>query len=358
MNLRKKLFKGSGEKMNSSNSKSEISIPTAGRNPQSVSGMRTTTRTVARVPGIGYNRSFDQGNMMVGTDYRQDSRGFTLIELLVVISIIALLISILLPALGQARKVSNQLKCLTQMRQIGSLGMQMHAQDHDDYMQIAGQIYASGGATPAGLADSSMRRYSYFNDGSYGVRPMNIAGATARYLDQSIRTDSRANMVDDLSKGPAGKMFLCPSDSDPLYGFTTKASGWTGPTTATSYGYNEAVLGWRDSNGSSHDYDHLRGLTRSIKTPSRVFLLCDAQSRNYYNGGWLTFYAHKAGSTMEDAYFNNNNAGDFSMFVPSRHSRRINFVFADGHGKMLKLPNQNAGYTGDTALNEVIMIEK
>ena len=58
---------------------------------------------------------------------------FTLIELLVVISIVALLISILLPALGKARQAAWTNKCMSGMKQIG-LGFAMYMADNKDYL--------------------------------------------------------------------------------------------------------------------------------------------------------------------------------------------------------------------------------
>ena len=67
---------------------------------------------------------------------QQAKRGFTLVELLVVIGVIAILISILLPALQKARESASAIKCAANLRGIGQ-GLAAYESENNDFLPIA-----------------------------------------------------------------------------------------------------------------------------------------------------------------------------------------------------------------------------
>ena len=73
---------------------------------------------------------------------RNRKQGFTLIELLVVVSIISLLVSILLPALGRAREQARSVECLANLRRI-AISVILYTHENNDYMMYT----LVGGAT-------------------------------------------------------------------------------------------------------------------------------------------------------------------------------------------------------------------
>ena len=263
---------------------------------------------------------------------RGTGQAFSLVELLVVIGIIAILLSLLMPAMTSARVRSRELACQNTLRNIG-MAAQLHAHDHDGYMPAAGFHWdlPGGVLNPKGLGDDSARRYTYFMDD--GIRrPVPVTAALAIQLGQNVRLDSRGNLEADLQEYAVRRHFKCPSQEREQAAITQRGGNWDAPREWSSYIFNEAFLGKREA--KAHP-DPPMGKVTKVARPSEVMLAMDGRPRDplrhYYflvpdNGPeWTLLDFQRAAMDPNDTILGKEGM-DFL-----RHRWRMNVLFIDGH---------------------------
>jgi competence protein ComGC len=148
---------------------------------------------------------------------------FTLVDLLVVIGIIAILVSILLPALGKARNQANSVKCAANMKQL-YLACTMFAAEHKDHLPRLSLIDADRDTDPDPKVDeiTLAANDTSLGSGQYARISLKV-GALWRYIPG---VDTRA------------KLMLCPSDNGEI---TRNGIAQSGDTRNFSYSWNAYI---------------------------------------------------------------------------------------------------------------------
>jgi prepilin-type N-terminal cleavage/methylation domain-containing protein len=194
----------------------------------------------------------------------QKKGNFTLIELLVVIAIIAILASMLLPALGKARQKAYDISCKNNLAQFGKANT-FYMQDNKDYFTV-------------GWKSGSGSRYWKNRLGLYlGVK---YTDASRNYM-----VTSEENL----------KLFHCPAE--PKY----EAYQYKTPYATTKYG----VCGIKDGKGFSKKLPQIK------KSPSVVGWVAD--STNELSSDGYIYYDHSRVDTRRTRHNKTENL----LFVDS-----------------------------------------
>lgn len=215
-------------------------------------------------------------------------RAFTLIELLVVIGIIAVLVAILLPVLGNAREQARIVKCAFNERQIYA-AMIMYANDNKGILPIP--TGWGGTQSFSGLLMSDFGQLDYEN------------GALWRYVAASV----------ELRRA----IFSCPSDGpERVAGNLQGSPDRLGRQRNFSYGLTDRLRGY--SAGPP-----VYGVkVARIRRPARKLLVLEED------------FAADVNETTEAVTEAPPPAPPVVSLLSSRHQRRGNQTFADGHTEL------------------------